>query len=205
MNHKSRVTVVLAACTVLLFPVVGLGSDEAPSDPEVFAATVMIINAPKTGMARLRMTVEHWTTDEERAGLLEALGEGGTEALVKAMRKLDAGYLQVENNLRWPIRVASTWETDEGRFVRIATNRPIYFGEYWKKGTRTEDYPVGVVEFKLPSEGTGEGTLLVATRIEFDKKGRIEVRSLPQNTGPQNLVDVTRETPKKSKNKKKGK
>jgi hypothetical protein len=198
MNHQSRVVVVFAAFIVLLFPVIGLGSDAAP-------ATVMIVNAPKTGMARLRLTVEHWTTDEERAGLLEALGEGGTEALVKAMRGLDAGYLQVENNLRWPIRVASTWATDEGRLVRIATNRPIYFGEYWRQGTRTSDYPVGVIEFSLPPEGTGEGSLLVATRIDFDKQGRIEVRSLPQNTGPQNLVDVARETPKKSKTKEKEK
>jgi hypothetical protein len=164
----------------------------------------MIIDAPRTGIARLRLTVERWTTDEERLTLLKALQDGGTEELVKAMHKLDAGYLQVENNLRWPIRVASRWETDEGRHVRIATNRPIHLGEYGKRGTRTSDYPVGVIEFILPPEGKGEGTLLAATRIEFDEQGRIEVHSLPQNTGPQKVTSVTRETPKKSKKKKKG-
>lgn len=205
MNHRSRVMVVLSTCMVLLFPVVGVGSDEASSDPEVFNATVMVINAPKTGIVRLRFTVERWTTDEERAVLLKALQDGGTEELVRAMHELDVGYLQVENNLRWPIRVASTWETDEGRRVRIATNRPIHFGEYAKRGTRTSDYPVGVIEFTLPPDGKGEGTLLAATRIEFDEQGRIEVHSLPQNTGPQRVVDVTRQQPKKSKKKKKEK
>jgi hypothetical protein len=187
---------------VLLFPGVGVGSDEASSEPEVFDATVMVINAPRTGITRLRLTVERWTTDEERAGLLKALQDGGTEELVRAMHKLDAGWLQVENNLRWPIRVASTWETDEGRRVRIATNRPIHIREYTKRGTRTSDYPVGVIEFTLPPEGKGEGTLLAATRIEFNEQGRIEVHSLPQNTGPQQVVDVTREKPKKGKKKK---
>jgi len=205
MNQRPRIPLVLTACLVLLFPVVGLGSDEASSDPEVFTATVMIVNAPRTGMARLRLTVERWTTDEERAALLKALQDGGTEELVRAMHELEAGYLQVENNLHWPIRVASSWETDEGRRVRIATNRPIHFGEYTKRGTRTSDYPVGVIEFTLPPEGKGEGTLLAATRVDFNEQGRIEVRSLPQNTGAQKLTNVTREKPKKSRSEKKKK
>lgn len=203
MNPRPHIPLVLTACLVLLFPVVGLGSDEASSDPEVFTATVMIIDAPRTGMARLQLTVERWTTDEERDALLKALQDGGTEQLVTAMHKLEAGWLQVENNLRWPIRVASSWETDEGRHVRIATNRPIHMGEYTRRGTRTSDYPVGVIEFTLPPEGEGEGTLLAATRVDFDKQGRIEVRSLPQNTGPQKLSNVKREKPKQSKSEKK--
>ena len=165
---------------------------------------MLIVNAPKTGAAQLKLTIERWTTDEERATLLAALREGGNDALASAMHKLDAGHIQVENNLRWPIRVASSWLTEEGRMVRVATNRPIHFGEYWKKrGTRTTDYPIGVIEFTLPADGSGEGALLAATRIGFDEQGRIEIRSLPRNTGPQQLVDVTRATPKKSKKKKK--
>ena len=204
MRQKRRVELIFAACTILLMPIDGIGSDAAQDLPATFTARVLIVNAPKTGAARLKLTIERWTTDEERATLLAALREGGNDALASAMHKLEAGHIQVDTNLRWPIRVASSWPTEDGRLVRVATNRPIHFGEYWRKrGTRTTDYPIGVIEFTLPADGSGEGALLAATRIGFDDQGRIEIRSLPRNTGPQQLVDVTRAAPKKSKKKKK--
>jgi hypothetical protein len=117
--------------------------------------------------------------------------------LVEEMVKLDVGHLQVDNNLRWTIRTASTWQTEEGQHFRIATNRPIRFGEYWR-GLKTYDYPIGILEFVLPPEGKGEGSLMVATKILFNKKGQIEIRSLPKNTSPERLTNVVRRLPEKT-------
>ena len=54
----------------------------------------------------------------------------------------------------------------------------------------------------LSPEGKGEGTLLAATQVRFDDQGRIEVKSLPHNTGAQTLSMVEKVVPKKKKKKK---
>jgi hypothetical protein len=173
--------------------VVSFGADaptaEAPGAPVTYRATVMVLNAPQTGIVRLRMMIDRWSTDEEKKGLLAALKSGGTRGVVAAMDGMQAGFLQIDDNLRWPIRIASTWKTDKGQKVRLATNRPIDYREILK-GARTADYPIGIVEFILPAEGRGEGTLFAATQAGFDDQGRIEVRSLPTNTGAQKMANV---------------
>jgi hypothetical protein len=65
------------------------------------------------------------------------------------------------------------------------------------------DYPIGIVEFTFPADGPGEGVLLGAVQVQFDKEGRMELKSLPNNTGPQQLKSVRREEPKKRKKDKK--
>ncbi len=175
-------------------------AEEPAPQAERFTGTVVVVNAPKGGFAQIRITIERWTTEEERKKLAEAIGSAGTDALVKAMDGMKVGYVQIENNLRWPVRVASSWTTDKGRLLRFATNRPIDFVESWDS-TRSVDYPIGVVQLLLPPEGTGEGALLVATQVKFDADGRLVVKSLPLNMGPQQIVDVRSEIvpPKKKK------
>jgi len=160
-----------------------------PAVPIRYSATVMLMGSPGSGIVRLRMTVERWTTNEDRKKMIEALKSGGTPALVSVMEKMNAGYLQVENNLRWPIRTAAIWKDGDTYRIRIATNRPIYWGEV-HESTRSLDYPFGIIELALPPEGKGEGALNAATQAGFDDQGRIEVKSLPTNTGPQRVTNV---------------
>jgi len=192
---------VLASCSGAFAEVAPAAEAPAPQ-VERFIGTIMLLNAPVTGMGRVTITVERWTTDEERKKLAEALRAGGTEALVEAMDGLEAGYIQVENNLRWPIRVASTWTTDKGRRVRVATNRPINYEEA-RVNTRTMDYPIGFIELGLPPEGKGEGTLVAAAQVQFGADGHLEVRSLPTSTGSQKITNVEVEIVKPKKAKKK--
>jgi len=179
-------------------------TEEIAELPERFTANLMATNTPggMARMMRLSITIERWTTDEERGALLVALRDGGTDGLVKAMRDLDVGYVQIGSSLGWRLRTAATWQTDEGRKVRVVTDRPIHFQEHYR-GTRSADYPIGVVEFILPPTGDGTGALLAATQVKFDDQGRIEVKSLPHNTGAQTLSFVQKEVPKKKKKKKK--
>jgi hypothetical protein len=187
---------VLLAAIAASALVAAQAAEEPSPPPEQFEATLLILNAPRTNMARLRMTVERWSTKEERVGFLEALKSGGNDGLVSAMEKGQAGYLQVDDNLRWPIRLAARWTTDKGQKVRLATNRPISIGES-RSLSRSLDYPIGFIELTLPPEGNGEGILIAAAQVEFDDQQRLQVRSMPQNTGPQRLTSVKRHTPKK--------
>jgi hypothetical protein len=104
--------------------------------------------------------------------------------------------VQVRGSLAWRLRVASTWETEEGRVFRLATDRPINLQEK-RKGTRSLEYPIGIIEFTLPPKGAGEGTLYEATRAKFNDAGQIELESMQQNTGPRRLLGVQMEKVKK--------
>ncbi|HEX6851373.1 MAG TPA: hypothetical protein VF139_08175 [Candidatus Polarisedimenticolaceae bacterium] len=174
-----------------------------PPPIEVYQGLVQVINAPAGGgMARFTVRILRWSTDEEKIPLRDALAKGGSEALADAMEKVEpAAYLQIDSNLRHAIRVASTWETEKGRMVRLATDRPILIGEAMRN-TRSMDYPIGILEFLVPAEGPGEGILLAACEAGFDAQGRLEVKSLPQSTGPQRLTMVEKQKQKQKKQKK---
>jgi hypothetical protein len=196
--HSTALRALLAA----IVATAGQTTAEEPGfAPEQFTANLMVFNGPVTGTARMKIVIERFSTDAERAKLAEALRTGGTDALVDAMEPMSVGYAQIDQNLRCSLRVASTWQTPEGRMIRVSTNRPIHPVEV-RETTRTLDYPIGVIEIKLPADAPGEGALLAATRVRFDEAGRLEVESLPQNTGPQRLSNVKRQAVKPKKQKK---
>jgi hypothetical protein len=172
-----------------------------PPPIEEFAGLVQLVNAPTGGMGRFKVRIMRWSTDAERIAAKDALAAGGSKALVDAMEKIEpAAYFQIEMELRYPIRLASTWETDKGRMVRLATDRPIGAAEAYH-GTVSKDYPVGIIEFLLPPEGPGEGILIVAADVAFDAEGRLEVKTTRQSTGAQRLTMVEKQQPKKKKKK----
>ena len=203
MSQPSRIAItILIISFVASLSAVSLAQEPAPQ-AERFTGTVMVLNAPATGALYMKITIERWTTDEERKKLAEVLKSGGPDAFADAMEKMEpAGYIQIDNNLRWPIRSAASWKTEKGRMVRFATDRPINIAET-QYSTRSRDYPIGVIQLLLPPEGKGEGALLAATQVQFDAEGRLEVKSLPTNMGPQKVINVQSEIvpPKKSKKK----
>ena len=200
---------ICAASLVIAFAAGALSAADTPAPasaalpalPERFNANVFVINGPVTGTARLRIVIERWTTDRERTTFIEALKAGGSDGLTKAMEAVEVGYLQVDNNLRWPLNTAATWMGPKGRMIRVATSRPIYFQEA-ANNTRSMDYPIGFIEFSVPTEGPGEGQLVAAIRASFDDQGRLQVQSTPQNTGPQKVGNVLPEAVKPKKDKK---
>ena len=137
----------------------------------------------------------------ERKAYIDTLKTGGSTALAQMMEEVAAGYVQFDQNLRYPLAYAIKVPTDTGELIRVVTNRPMSFTEQMR-GFKSQDYPFGVMEIKLPKDGAGEGTILAAADLDFNDKGQLEVKSLPQNTGPQRLSLVEREVVKPKKQKK---
>ncbi|HZN54788.1 MAG TPA: hypothetical protein VFB67_05655 [Candidatus Polarisedimenticolaceae bacterium] len=169
------------------------GATDAGEKPlERYDCIVMVTNAPASGMVRIRLTIDRWSTPEERKAYVEAIKSGGSSALASAMEKLDVGSIQVEQNLRYPIAYAIKAQTPKGELIRVATNRPIGFVESMR-GFVSLDYPIGVVELVFPPGKPGTGFILGAASVKFDKDGQLEVKSHPRNTGPQRITQATRE------------
>ena len=169
---------------------------EEKKNRETFFATVLQqanMRLPGGGTFQLTMNVDQWTSLEDRKRLLAVFKEGGSEALMKELHKMKAGFIVPPAFARWPsweVDVASTIpQPDGGRIVRLFTERPIIFGEAYYN-TRSKEYEFGVVELKLNADGEGEGMTIPAAKLSLSDKGELVVETLPYTTGPQRLIGV---------------
>ena len=187
----------------------GARAGEKEKNRETFMATVLQqanMRLPGGGTFQLTMNVDQWTSLEERKRLIGVFTEGGSEALMKELRKMKAGFISPPAFARWPsweIDVASSIpQPDGGRIVRLFTERPIIFGEAYYN-TRSKDYAFGIVELKLNADAEGEGVTIPAAKLSLDKEGQLVVETLPYTTGPQKLIGVRQwKDKKKDKDKK---
>lgn len=151
-------------------------------------------NAAADKAALLAIGVDRWSTQDDTAGLVQALKAKGTHGLVSALEKHTVGHLQITSALRWPIRWATTWKTDAGQVVLLATTGQFLFSAQAGPASGT-DYQVDLLEFTLPPDGPGEGTIVAALRADFDDKGRIFAVAQPIGAGAQKMTNVMIATP----------
>jgi hypothetical protein len=167
--------------------------------------------AQMTGMAAgatgtLQITIERWSTPDERKAYLEALVAGKAERNLEAkQRKLldmmeDArgdkrvGFVRFPRTLGWDLTYAAQFMQGTTRIIRTITNRPIAFVEA-RNNYRTMDYPFGCIELRLNEKGEGEGLAFQAVSLTISKENTLEVETY--GIGPQRILSVR--TDKKEK------
>lgn len=176
-----------------------VGAPGTPATPPMVPVPPTVSNpsatrsAPKTTAALMTITLNRVSTGDESAALVQALKSGGIYGLVSQMDRTTIGYVQLNDRLRLPIRVGSTWKTGKGQVIRLATSRPI-LDTPAAPASRGSDNSIGIIELTLPPTGAGEGTLVQAVRAGFDDQGRIVARTLALNTGTERLTNVERQT-----------
>ena len=167
------------------------GQPPAALAPATANGPAVTRSTTKASGALLSITIDRWSMDDERAALVQSMKSGGPYALVSLMDKTTVGYLQVNDGLRLPIRMVSSWKTDRGQVIRLATSRPILDGSS-AQASRGTDNSIGIINLTLPASGSGEGTLVAATRAAFDDQGQIEARVLALNSGVERVTNVER-------------
>jgi hypothetical protein len=125
---------------------------------------------------KIDISVERWSTSEERAALVAAFQEGGQDALLEALKKMPkVGVINVPQTPAYDLRYAYKFPAENGGSTLVlATDRRILPGEVWDQ-TRSTDYPFELIEMHLDARGQGEGTLSWAARIGVGKDGNLEL------------------------------
>lgn len=190
VRRPAKLSIVLSLCASGLAPA---AAEDKPKR-DTFTATVLQtanMRLPGGGTFQITMNVDQWTSPEERKRLLTVFKEGGSDALMKELRKMKAGYIVPPAFSRWPSWevdvAASIPQPDGGRVVRLFTERPIAFGEAYYN-TRSKDYEFGIVELRLDAKGEGEGATIPAAKLSMSDEGQIVIESTPYSTGPQRLM-----------------
>jgi hypothetical protein len=166
--------------------------------PEQFTGRVVDAGGalPGATSAFFTINIDEYTTDEEAMGFVSLLAEGGQDALEKALWDLDKGWIRVGGSLGYPLAITRSIKAEGGRIIRVMTDRPISMFESMR-GLRSKDYPFGIIELQLDEEGKGEGRLIAAAQVEFNKEGTIEIESL--GTEPLRLMNVETKVKKEKK------
>lgn len=137
----------------------------------------------------VNLIIESLTTDEERAGLLEAFQQKGNEGLVNALSKMRSkGRMAVTGTLGYDVNYVKVFPQPDGsKLLRMVTDRPLLFGEAWAS-TRSADYELSGVEIYISKDKKkNKGTLYPACRLKLNKQGELELQ-LYQN--PWKLVNI---------------
>jgi hypothetical protein len=176
---------------------------EMPTKKDPLRFTAFNVSMP-TGVAGVtEITIERWTTVEERTALLKLVetakyGEGGQRKLLSALQKVKprTGFIRTPNSIGWDLRYAVENKLDDGsRQIVIVTDKPVSFAAAASQG-RVMDYPFTLIEMRMKPNEKGEGKMLAATSI-LVKNGRLELENYGQE--PVRLTEITEEVKKPKK------
>jgi hypothetical protein len=156
------------------------------------ATAVNMSGVGRAGMTNLSIVIERWSTDEERARLIDTLVEKGADKLLDTLQDIKprAGFIRTNRSLGWDIQYVREQPLPSGgRRIIFATDRPMNFYEL-RNNTRSTDYEFMLCEIRLGPDGKGEGKLATAAKISYDKaEKRVELENYGQQ--PVRLTQVT--------------
>lgn len=164
----------------------------AKTTREVYSATAISVGGTAGGKSvGMTMYIDSYTPDDEVARLAEILKTKGEDGLTSALEKLKVGRIAPTGSTGNDVSVARSRPMEAKRRIILVSNRRMSFAEL-RNQPRSVDYPHSWIELHVDANGNGDGTMMTACKIKFNKKkGQYEVESYG-NT-PVRLLNVRRE------------
>lgn len=180
----SRLLLLAATCGFLLSgtsdPIVG--PFRAAAGP-VEQFTAMAVTVPKAGLkptsVAVEIVIDRWSTDAERSRLIETMKNESSKSMVDLIRGLpNIGYITTPTSRGTSLHFAEARQTaGGGRQILAATERPMHEDTQRSRFRRGDDYPFTIVDIRIDSSGSGEGTLHYSASLGHNgKTGAIEVK-----------------------------
>lgn len=163
------------------------------SVPAQYSATAFGQSGPLAGKSfGMNIYIDQTSTSGEIEELLGILQGKGQDALVSALEKLkDKGRVAPTGSTGTGMKVITIRPAaDGGQHIVLATNRWITFKELIY-GTRSKDYPIGIVVLDVDKDGNGTGSFAPLCKVKFNKAKELVIEHYGQK--PLRLANVKRE------------
>jgi len=179
----SKVALMLVAAVCLL-PAAFCRNAEAQDS---YSANV-VTGSTSAQQIQFNFTITKYTTEAELKELAAILKDKGEDALIDAMKKLEAGRINKLGDTGNEIAVADKSQSGKHTIITMVTPRRITVAELSRSAQHT-DYPFGILQVTLNENGEGTGKMMTAAKIKFnEKKGHFEVQ--PYGAGHSKVTNV---------------
>ena len=189
-NTKKLVLAVASFAGLALFLLASVNSvAEEKQKRQVFQAQAMGQGTQLGRSFSVTLNISEYSTLEERQHLVDAFEKGGSEELFNALQKMPSkGRIAITGTVGYDVSFVREIPTENGRKIRVLTDRPIQFGEA-RTSTRSKDYNLSVLELDLSNQkDKTTGVLLPACQFKIDKKTKELVIENYQN--PWKLLNI---------------
>lgn len=181
---------ILLLATLLLTAVTPLNSQEERKI-ETIDATAMGTSTQLGNTVSVKVIISQFSTEEDRAVLVDAFKKGQNQGLVDALSKMKSvGRIAITGTVGTDLAYIRLIRTDTGRNIRFVTNRRIQFGEAYHN-TRSTAYDLTAGEFNLSdSDKTkSSGVLYPASQLIINKDGQLEFQLRKNHWNLVNIID----------------
>ncbi len=160
----------------LLLTAVTLANSQEDRKIETIDATARGTSTQLGSSVSVKVIISQFSTEEDRAVLVNAFKKGQNQGLVDALSKMKSvGRIAITGTVGTDLAYIRLIRTDTGRKIRFATNRPIRFAEARNNSTTTA-YNLTAGEFDLndSDKNKSTGVLYPAAQLIINKDGQLE-------------------------------
>ena len=152
-------------------------------------ATAMGTSTQLGANVSVKVTIYDFSTEEDRAILVEAFKKGQNEGLVNALTRMKSvGRIAITGTLGYDLSFIHLIPTPTGRKIRFVTNRELRYGEsYYNTQSASYNLTAGEIEINDSDKKKSSGVLYPAAQLVINKEGQLEFQ-LRQN--PWKLVNI---------------
>lgn len=193
MNNKrifAKLVWTVSVATLGMFPGTAYKASAQDSPRrETIQAQAMGQNTAMGKTFNVTINIESYSTPADQKTLMDAFASGGHNALVKTLSKMKSqGRVAITGTIGYRIAYIRSFETENGRRIRLITDRPIHFKEAYVGG-RSTDYDLSALEINVKADPKqSDGSLIIAGKFKIDKEQQIQFESY--GSGPWRLVNV---------------
>jgi hypothetical protein len=190
MQRIGKIALSIAAAALLVTTVLAGGPARADEKQksEFYQAQAYGEGTQMGRTFNISILIQEYSTPEDQQILIQAFTVKGMQGLSNVLYKMKTkGRLSITGTLGYDISYVRSIKTEDGRKIRLITNRPISFTEAWEDG-RSMDYNLSALELNISDvKGKSSGTLLPACQFKIDKQNELQIEAF-QN--PWQLRDI---------------
>jgi hypothetical protein len=161
---------VISAATALAPTAAEAKKKEAPIE----SYSAFVISSTPGARMRARLSINRWSTDEERAHLLEVLQQNDPKAFADELGKLErVGTFQFADTGGYTVRYARKFEHEDGSWQIIAgTDKPLSARDL--VGTDTEaQYYLAIIEINSDPDGVLQAVVSPGSELVWDEENEM--------------------------------
>ena len=143
----------------------------ATAQDEAYTASARVSKDTAGGLVQFNFTITKWATQEEIKRLGGILKDQGQDALLEELKKLDAGRIRRTNDTGVAIAIAEKSQHAGKTVITLIAARQMSLSETNRGRSTSTKYPFGFLQVMLDDKGEGDGKMVTAARIKYNKEG----------------------------------